>query len=61
MSRQADIASMQVINSSGVLVFEKRLDDVVNTIPAGTLSKGFYILRIMDDNGMITYLKLIVL
>ena len=61
ISRQADIASMQVINSSGVLVFEKRLDDVINTIPAGTLSKGFYILRILDDNGMITHLKLIVL
>ncbi len=61
ISRQADIAFMQVINSSGVLVFEKRLDDVINTIPAGTLSKGLYILRIISDDGIITHSKLIVL
>ncbi len=61
ISREADIASMQVFNSTGILMLEKRLDDVINTIPAGMLSKGFYILRIISDDGIITHLKLIVL
>ncbi len=61
ISREADIASMQVFNSMGILMLEKRLDDVINTIPAGMLSKGLYIIRVISDDGMITHLKLVVL
>lgn len=60
IARQPDIATMQVFNSAGILMLEKRLDDVINIIPAGILSKGFYIIRIISDDGITFNSKLVV-
>ncbi len=43
-------AKLQVYNLTGQKVYEKILDDRVNTIPAGKLSKGVYFIRIMQNN-----------
>lgn len=55
-----DIAFMQVFNATGVKVFEKNLDDRINKIPAGKLSKGFYFIRIMNNSKREETLKLVV-
>ena len=51
---------MQVFNSVGVKVYEKAINDITNTIPAGKLSKGFYTLRIIQENKKQVSLKLVV-
>ena len=43
-------AAMQIFNLLGEKVYEKILDDRVNTIPAGKLSKGVYFIRILQNN-----------
>lgn len=43
-------AAMQVFNLQGQRVYEKILDDQVNLIPAGQLSKGVYFIRILQNN-----------
>ncbi len=43
-------ALMQVYNAMGAKVFEKVLDDRVNTIPANFLDKGVYFIRIIQNN-----------
>ena len=58
--QDVDLAFMQVFNAAGIKVFEKDLDDRINTIPAGTLSKGFYFIRIIKDNKQQQMLKLVV-
>ena len=48
---QFEPATLQVINMQGQKVYEMKLNDVSNQIPAGKLSKGIYLLRIVR-NGM---------
>ena len=48
---QFEPATLQVINMQGQKVYEMKLNDVRNQIPAGKLSKGIYLLRIVR-NGM---------
>jgi len=55
-----DIALMQVFNTSGVKVFEKELDDRINKIAAGRLSKGYYFIRIIANGKQIETMKLMV-
>ncbi len=56
-----DDAVMQVFNATGIKVFEKLLDDRVNTIPPNTLSKGVHFIRVIKNNKPDKSLKLIVL
>ena len=53
-------AIMQVFNLFGAKVFEKELDDRINTIPAGKLSKGVYFVHI-ETLGFLETIKMIVL
>lgn len=55
-----DKAIMQVFNAAGAKVFEKDLDDRINTIPAGKLSKGFYFIHITNNGSRKQTLKLVV-
>ncbi len=55
-----DNDGMQVFNSMGVKVFEKILNDRINIIPPGTLSKGVYFLRFIRQNKQHQTLKLVV-
>lgn len=55
-----DVAVMQVFTSAGVKVFEKTLDDRINSIPANRLSKGVHFIRILNNNRAEKTLKLIV-
>ena len=55
-----DVAFMQVFNATGVKVFEKNLDDRINKIPAGKLSKGFYFIRFLNNGNRKQTLKLVV-
>ncbi|MEO7265900.1 MAG: S8 family peptidase [Ferruginibacter sp.] len=56
-----DIAIMQVFNVMGSKVFEMQLDDRINTIPAGKLSKGVYFIRIINNGKRQETLKLLVI
>ena len=58
--QNVDIALMQVFNTSGVKVFEKELDDRINKIAAGRLSKGYYFIRIIANGKQIETMKLVV-
>jgi hypothetical protein len=49
--QDVDVATMLVYNATGSKVFEKMIDDRVNKIPAGKLSKGFYFIRIINKLG----------
>jgi hypothetical protein len=60
LSNDPDITQLQVFNSVGQKVYEKSLDQLVNEIPRGRLSKGFYFLRIVKNNKIQTVLKLVV-
>lgn len=60
LSIDSDITHLQVYNSVGVLVYTREMDVLVNTIPAGKLSKGLYLLRIIKENRTQAVLKLIV-
>ena len=51
---------MQVFNSAGIKIFEKDLDDRINKIPAGKLSKGFYFIRITNKGKLVETLRLAV-
>ncbi len=55
-----DNAIMQVFNTAGAKVFEKDLDDRINTIPAGKLSKGFYFIHVINNSSRKQTLKLVV-
>ncbi len=55
-----DIAIMEIYNSIGIKVFEKILDDRVNKIPSGRLSKGVYYIRISNNGINEDLLKLVV-
>ncbi len=58
--QNVDLALMQIFNASGVKVYEKQLDDRINKIASGILSKGFYILRITTIDKQIETMKLVV-
>jgi len=55
-----DVAYMQVFNATGIMVFEKDLDDRINKIPAGRLSKGVYFIRITNGGKLVETLRLVV-
>jgi len=55
-----DVSYMQVFNVAGVMVFEKDLDDRINKIPAGKLSKGGYFIRITNGGKLVETLRLVV-
>ena len=55
-----DVSYMQVFNVAGVMVFEKDLDDRINKIPAGKLSKGVYFVRITNAGKLVETLRLVV-
>jgi N-acetyl-alpha-D-glucosaminyl L-malate synthase BshA len=54
VSKNIDLARLQVYNSLGVLVLEMILDDAVKTIPAGILSKGVYVCRVYKTGSPVT-------
>lgn len=58
--KNVDMAIMEVYNTLGIKVYEKLLDDRVNKIPAGKLSKGVYFIRIINNGALENLLKLIV-
>ena len=58
--KNVDIAIMEVYNALGIKVYEKLLDDRVNKIPPGKLSKGVYFIRIINNGALEDLLKLIV-
>ncbi|MEO7922137.1 MAG: S8 family peptidase [Chitinophagaceae bacterium] len=60
LSRDAQITKIQVYNSIGAKVYETVFTDLLNTIPAGRLSKGFYILRLIGENDTRESVKLII-
>ena len=60
LSNDPDITQLQAFNSVGQKVYENKLDQLVNEIPQGRLSKGFYFLRIVKNNKTQTVLKLVV-
>ena len=51
---------MEVYNSIGIKVYEKALDDRVNKIPPGKLSKGVYFIRVTNNGNIEDLLKLVV-
>ena len=59
-AKNVDISVMEVYNSLGIKVYEKPLDDRVNKIPAGKLTKGVYFIRITNNGDLEDLLKLIV-
>ncbi|HUS00790.1 MAG TPA: T9SS type A sorting domain-containing protein, partial [Chitinophagaceae bacterium] len=59
-AKKVDISIMEVHNALGVKVYEKALDDRVNKIPPGKLSKGVYFIRITNNGDLEDLLKLIV-
>lgn len=58
--KNVDIAIMEIYNSIGIKVFEKTLDDRVNHIPPGKLSKGVYYIKISNNRINEALLKLVV-
>lgn len=58
--KNVDYAWMQIFNSTGARVHEKLLDDRLNMIPAGKLSKGIYFIRIIQNDKIEFSSKLIV-
>ena len=58
--KNVDDALMQVFNSIGAKVYEKSLDDQINTIPPHTFSKGVHFIRVVNNNRQEKILKLIV-
>lgn len=57
---QLEAATLQVINMLGQRVYEMKLDDISNQIPAGRLSKGIYLLRITRKDQKDVVLKVFV-
>lgn len=60
VQENVDVAFMQVFNSAGIKIFEKDLDDRINKIPAGKLSKGFYFIRITNKGKLVETIRLAV-
>jgi len=61
LSNEPETTLVQVFNSVGQKVYESLLNDLANTLPAGKLSKGFYVLRVIKENKLQASLKLVVL
>ncbi|MDB5198421.1 MAG: C-terminal target protein [Chitinophagaceae bacterium] len=59
-AKTVDISIMEVYNALGVKVYEKVLDDRVNKIPPGKLSKGVYFIRVTNKGDVEDLLKLVV-
>jgi len=57
---QFEPATLQVINLQGQKVYEMKLNDVSNQLPAGRLSKGLYLLRIVRKDQKDVVLKIFV-
>ena len=57
---QFEPATLQVINMQGQKVYEMKLNDLVSQVPAGKLSKGINILRIVRKNMKDVVLKVFV-
>jgi hypothetical protein len=57
---QFEPATLQVINMQGQKVYEMKLNDLTNVLPAGRLSKGLYILRIIRKDQKNVVLKVVV-
>lgn len=57
---EVDRAIMQVFNAAGVKVFETTLDDRINKIPAGKLSKGIYFIHFTNNSQRRQTHKLVV-
>ena len=58
--KKLDVSIMEVYNTLGVKVYDRLLDDRVNKIPQGKLSKGVYFIRITNKGNLEDLLKLIV-
>lgn len=58
--QNVDIALMQVFNASGVKIYEKELDDRINKMATGILSKGVYFIRIITNGKQVETMKLVV-
>ena len=57
---QFEPATLQVINMQGQKIYEMKLDDISNQLPAGRLSKGLNLLRITRKDQKDVVLKLFV-
>jgi hypothetical protein len=57
---QFEPATLQVINMQGQKVHEVKLNDISSQIPAGRLSKGIYLLRIVRKDQKDAVLKIFV-
>jgi len=60
LSREFQATSVQVLNAAGSKVYEKQFNDQLHTIPAGKLSKGFYIILLTGEGNKQESLKLLV-
>ena len=58
--KNVDMAIMEIYNSIVIKVYEKLLDDRINKIPAGKLSKGVYFIRVSNKGIIEDLLKLVV-
>jgi len=59
-NNQFEPAMLQVINMLGQKVYEMKLNDVITQLPAGRLSKGFNLLRIIRKDQKDVVLKVFV-
>ena len=57
---QFEPATLQVINMQGQKIYEMKLNDISNQLPAGRLSKGLNLLRIIRKDQKDVVLKLFV-
>ena len=57
---QFEPANLQVINMQGQKIYEMKLNDLSNQLPAGRLSKGLHLLRIIRNDQKDVVLKLFV-
>ncbi|HET9746673.1 MAG TPA: S8 family peptidase, partial [Chitinophagaceae bacterium] len=57
---QFEPATLQIINMPGQKIYEMKLNDISNQLPAGRLSKGVYLLRIVRKNQKDVVLKMFV-
>ncbi|HEV7783357.1 MAG TPA: T9SS type A sorting domain-containing protein, partial [Chitinophagaceae bacterium] len=58
--REPQPTLIQVFNSAGVQLYQKMANDITATIPAGILSKGFFIIRLSATGKTTEALKLVV-
>ena len=57
---QFEPATLQVVNMQGQKIYEMKLNDVSNQLPAGRLSKGIHLLRIIRKDQKDVVLKVFV-